>query len=189
MYYPLRSLILVPALAVFAPAGAQTVEIPVETKVQTVVDINGTIDEAFALAMAQDRAKVAITMAQDKVRAVASGQQAAAVEATARAEAARTVYKYAGHEGDYYKATRMLDQRKWEDALAVLKKVTGERADAALYWSAYAQAKLGRRDEALATLAALKGQSGSRWLNDAAALEVEVRQASGQIVSPRHRGR
>jgi HEAT repeat protein len=172
MYYSLRSLILVPALAVFAPAGAQTVEIPVETKVQTLVDINGSISET-----------VAIAMAQDKVRAVVSGQQAA-VEATARAEAARSVYKYAGQDGDYNRAMRMLDQRKWEEALTVLKKVTGERADAALYWSAYAQAKLGRRDEALATLATLKGQSGSRWLNDAAALEVEVRQASGQIVSP-----
>jgi hypothetical protein len=183
MYHPLRSLILVPALAVFAPAGAQTVEIPVETKVQTAVDVNGTVDEAFAMAMAQEKVKAAITLAQDKVRANAGAQQAIA-EATARVEAAKGSFKSAFNDGEYNRAMRLLDQRKWDDALTQLKKVAGERGDAALYWSAYAQAKLGRRDEALATLATLKGHSGSRWLNDASALEVEVRQASGQIVSP-----
>jgi HEAT repeat protein len=59
------------------------------------------------------------------------------------------------------------------------------RTDAALYWKAYSQAKLGQRAEALGTLADLQKQFGdSRWIKDARALDVELRQASGQTVAP-----
>ena len=55
----------------------------------------------------------------------------------------------------------------------------------ALYWKAYALAKLGRRDDALAAIAELrKSYATSRWLDDAKALELEVKQASGQKVRP-----
>ena len=54
-----------------------------------------------------------------------------------------------------------------------------------MYWKAYSLAKLGQRAEALTTLTDLIKQfATSRWLRDARALEVEVRQASGQAVSP-----
>jgi hypothetical protein len=57
--------------------------------------------------------------------------------------------------------------------------------DAGLYWKSYSFAKQGQRDQALATLADLQKRfADSRWLKDAKALEVEVRQASGQAVSP-----
>ena len=59
------------------------------------------------------------------------------------------------------------------------------RTDAALYWKSYSLAKLGQRAEALTTLADLQKRfADSRWSRDAKALEVEVRQASGQTVSP-----
>ena len=52
-------------------------------------------------------------------------------------------------------------------------------------WSAYSQSKLGQRADALATLGDLQKQfAASRWIRDAKALEVEVRQASGQTVPP-----
>jgi HEAT repeat protein len=91
-------------------------------------------------------------------------------------------------EAAYNRAMRSLDQRKYDEAVAQFKNVAEEgaaRADAALYWMAYSQNKLGRRDEALATLESLKQKyASSRWLNDAKVLEAEVRQASGQPVSP-----
>ncbi len=91
-------------------------------------------------------------------------------------------------EQQYSQAMRALDQKKWEEALNGFKQVTSEggaRADAALYWSAYAQNKLGQQSVALATLDTLKkNHPNSRWLNDAKALEVEVKQASGRPVSP-----
>lgn len=59
------------------------------------------------------------------------------------------------------------------------------RADGAYYWRAYAQNKLGHRDEALASLAELqKSYPGSRWLDDAKALQVEIRSQNGQPLSP-----
>ena len=88
----------------------------------------------------------------------------------------------------YQRGTSSLDKRDWEKAVArfseaIQKKST--RPDGALYWKAYALNKLGRRDEALASLAELeKTHSASRWLNDAKVLEAEVKQSSGQPVSP-----
>lgn len=87
----------------------------------------------------------------------------------------------------YSQAQRALDQRKWEEAINEFRNASGDpaRADACLYWIAYAQGKLGHRDEALGTLGELKkAHPNSRWNNDARALEVELRQASGQSVSP-----
>ncbi|MBN9657981.1 MAG: HEAT repeat domain-containing protein [Acidobacteria bacterium] len=87
----------------------------------------------------------------------------------------------------YSQAQRALDQRKWEEAINEFRTASNDpaRADACLYWIAYAQGKLGHRDEALGTLGELKkAHPNSRWNNDARALEVELRQASGQSVSP-----
>jgi TolA-binding protein len=73
-----------------------------------------------------------------------------------------------------------LDSRRWEDAITYFGQVISRgttRVDGALYWKAYAQAKLGRRDDALATIAELrKSYSASKWLDEAKALEVEVNQ-------------
>ena len=59
------------------------------------------------------------------------------------------------------------------------------RADAALYWQAYSLDRLNRQAEALTTVAELlKNYPMSRWLNDARALEIAMRQRAGQPVSP-----
>jgi len=88
----------------------------------------------------------------------------------------------------YNKAMKFLDDRQWQSALAAfdeLSKQPGPRADASQYWKAVAQSKLGQRDQALASIAALrKNHPASRWVNDASALEVEIRQSMGQQVSP-----
>ena len=60
------------------------------------------------------------------------------------------------------------------------------KTDAALYWKAYAQNKQGQRTEALATIDMLsKEYPKSRYLGDSKALEVEVKQNSGQGVDPK----
>src|SRR6478672_11061365 len=92
----------------------------------------------------------------------------------------------------YNRGMDALDQRDYERALrefdqyyrtAVDNKEM--RGDGALYWKAYTLHKLGRRDESLATLAMLeKTFPTSRWLNDARALQLEVKQATGQGASP-----
>ena len=66
-----------------------------------------------------------------------------------------------------------------------LIELKSSRTDAALYWKAYSLAKLAQRADALSTLADLQKRfADSRWIKEARALEVEVRQASGQTVSP-----
>jgi tetratricopeptide (TPR) repeat protein len=71
------------------------------------------------------------------------------------------------------------------DRFNKLIELKTNRTDAALYWKAYSLAKLGQRAEALNTLSDLQKRfADSRWSRDAKSLEVEVRQASGQTVSP-----
>jgi HEAT repeat protein/TolA-binding protein len=87
----------------------------------------------------------------------------------------------------YNDGTSAMDEGKWEKALDRFSKVAelhGKKADAALYYMARAQNKLGRRDEALGTLSSLeKEYPKSRWLNDARVLEIEIKQKTGQPVS------
>lgn len=90
---------------------------------------------------------------------------------------------------EYYRqGTRSIDDREYERAVRAFDRVIeakSTRADGAYYWKAYALNKLGKRDEALAALAEIPKQfPQSRWISDAKALEIEVRQASGQGVSP-----
>jgi hypothetical protein len=95
------------------------------------------------------------------------------------------------HDSDdraYERGQRALDSRRWDEALESFAQVAssgGPRADGALYWKAYALGKLGRRDEAVAAIAELrKSYASSRWLDDAKALELEVKQAGGQKPAP-----
>jgi hypothetical protein len=88
----------------------------------------------------------------------------------------------------YERGQSALDRHRWDEALADFTQAAsqaGSRADGALYWKAYTLNKLGRRDDALAAIAELrKSYASSRWLDDSAALELEVKQANGQPVSP-----
>jgi HEAT repeats len=74
---------------------------------------------------------------------------------------------------------------KAESKFAELAALNGPQTDAALYWKAYAENRLGKRDTALATIADLKHRfPQSRWLKDASALEIDVRQRAGQPAHP-----
>ena len=92
------------------------------------------------------------------------------------------------NDRSYQDGTHALDRSKWEEAAKYFAQEVehkGSRADAALYWKAYAESRMGRRDAALASIAALRRDyASSRWINDAQALEVEVKQQTGTPVSP-----
>jgi HEAT repeat protein len=92
----------------------------------------------------------------------------------------------------YDRGTQALDEERWERAIEAFDSVVrmaGRKADAGLYWRAYALNKAGRAADALATIAQLrKSAPQSRWLNDARALEMEIRQRSGQRTSPETEG-
>jgi HEAT repeat protein len=90
-------------------------------------------------------------------------------------------------EAQYDQARMLIEQDRYDRALELLERVIaekGSRAEAAMYWKAYSQTKLARRDDALATLAEMqKEYPKGRWLKDAQALALEVRQAAGRPVS------
>jgi HEAT repeat protein len=88
----------------------------------------------------------------------------------------------------YEQGTSALWDNRWDRALTYfsrLAELKSARADAALYWKSYAQNRLGQRAESLATIAELtKGYPNSTYLKQARALELEVRNASGQASRP-----
>ena len=91
--------------------------------------------------------------------------------------------------GELYENGReALDEDRYDRAEAKfdqLAQLNGPQTDAALYWKAYAENRLGKRDTALASLADLKRRfPQSRWQKDASALEIEVKQSAGQPVHP-----
>lgn len=95
----------------------------------------------------------------------------------------------ADREADLYqRGTKAIDARDWSRAVDEFSRVIelkGSRADGALYWTAYALHKLGRRGEADQALATLRrAYPKSRWLDDAEALELEMREARGERVAP-----
>jgi HEAT repeat protein len=91
-------------------------------------------------------------------------------------------------EEAYDNGREALDQDKFdraEEKFDEVAKMNAAQADAALYWKAYAQNKLGKRAAALATLRELKQRfPQSRWQRDGGALEIEVQQSSGQPAKP-----
>ncbi len=98
------------------------------------------------------------------------------------------VFRYDRGRALYAAGTAAMDKGDYAKALELFSQIVdqkGDRADAALYWKAYSQNKLGQRTEAISTIQELlKTYPNSRWLSDAKALEVEVRGASGQPVRP-----
>ena len=86
------------------------------------------------------------------------------------------------------KGKTAIDAGRWDEAVEAFSAVASEKgahADEALYWKAYALNKIARRAEALTALAQLrKAYANSRWQDDAKALEIEVREASGEKVNP-----
>jgi tetratricopeptide (TPR) repeat protein len=124
---------------------------------------------------ARERARQAREMAREQV------QKAREVS---RAQTRRT----SSEDTEYRRGAAYLDRRDYDKAIDSFNRVVdskGDRADGALYWRAYALNRLGKRDQALASISELqKTYPQSRWIEDAKALEVEVRQNSGQPVSP-----
>jgi HEAT repeat protein len=88
----------------------------------------------------------------------------------------------------YEQGTKALDDGDWDraaEAFTQVAKTNGARADAALYWVAYAYKQEKRYADALAVLSGFRARfPKSSWLKDVRALELEVRQSGGGKVRP-----
>jgi hypothetical protein len=90
-------------------------------------------------------------------------------------------------EAQYERARQAIERAQWSLAAQQFSQLAGvkaPRADAAMYWRAYALDKMNRHADALAAVGDLfKSFPTSRWVSDARALELQVRQRSGQPVA------
>jgi hypothetical protein len=87
----------------------------------------------------------------------------------------------------YERARQAIERAQWSQALqqfTTLAQANAPRSDAAMYWRAYAFDKMNLHSDALAAVGELfKSFPSSRWVPDARALELQLRQRSGQPVS------
>ena len=88
----------------------------------------------------------------------------------------------------YSEAQNAADEYRWDRALSLFNRVIdlkGSKLEAALYWKAFSQNRLGQRSEALATIADLtKNHPNSPYRKQANVLEAEVKRDIGQPVRP-----
>jgi HEAT repeat protein len=116
-------------------------------------------------------------------------QERVSVEEREKARAAAARRSEVDRENRLYdEGYRHVSESRWDRAIDRFNEVVagkGSRVDAALYWKAYAQDRAGQRAEALTTISALlRDHPNSRYLQQAKALEAEVRRKAGQPVNP-----
>jgi HEAT repeat protein len=131
---------------------------------------------------------VSLTMAAALPGWAQAGPEGSVSEARLEAEQERRDEEKQREQDRYERGTEAVEREDWDTAIRTFQEVAASetrRTDAALYWKAYAQGKSGHRPEALATLQDLRKRfAQSRWLRQAQALELEIRQASGQAPNP-----
>lgn len=96
---------------------------------------------------------------------------------------------YVGPRGSddsmYQNGLNAINNHQYDQALSEFNNVVaraGVRAEGALYWKAYVLNKLGRSADAQTAIDTLrKTYPSSRWLDDAKALELEVKQSKGPV--------
>ena len=88
----------------------------------------------------------------------------------------------------YAKGTAALDTARYEKALEAFAEAAalkGEKADSSLYWKAFAEYKAQALQAALESIKQMqKSFPDSRWLEQALALELEVKASMGKPVMP-----
>jgi HEAT repeat protein len=88
----------------------------------------------------------------------------------------------------YSDGTRAINDAHWSQAESIFANIVqlhGERAEAALYWKAYAENKEGKPTQALDTCNQLKQTyPHGKWINECGALEIEIRGKSDDPLPP-----
>jgi thioredoxin-like negative regulator of GroEL len=88
----------------------------------------------------------------------------------------------------YSDGTRAINDGRWAQAESIFTNIAqqhGARAEAALYWKAYAENKQGNPTRALETCSQLRQAfPHGNWINECGALEIEIRGKSDAPVTP-----
>src|SRR3984957_19532521 len=88
----------------------------------------------------------------------------------------------------YSDGTRAINDARWSQAESIFTNIAqqhGARAEAALYWKAYAENKQGNPTRALETCSQLRqAYPHGKWINECGALEIEIRGKSNDPLPP-----
>lgn len=88
----------------------------------------------------------------------------------------------------YSDGTRAINDARWSQAESIFTNIAqqhGARAEAALYWKAYAENKQGNPTRALETCSQLRqAYPHGNWINECGALEIEIRGKSNDPLPP-----
>jgi thioredoxin-like negative regulator of GroEL len=88
----------------------------------------------------------------------------------------------------YSDGTRAINDAHWAQAETIFNNIAqqhGARAEAALYWKAYAENKQGNPTRALETCSQLReAYPHGKWINECGALEIEIRGKSNDPLPP-----
>jgi tetratricopeptide (TPR) repeat protein len=146
--------------------------------------------EAAKKKAAAEQARRDVERAQEMVeKARKQAQQESNKEVAAEVARVQEALKEAQREIELYaKGTAALDTARYEKALEAFAEAAalkGLKADSALYWKAFSEYKVQAMQAALESLKEVqKNFPDSRWLEQALALELEVKGAMGKPVSP-----
>jgi HEAT repeat protein len=165
------------------PPLAPSVLVPSMVDPVAIADVMRAAELASAASWVDAQAiRDAARAATDSYRfaTVASSQALAGAQLKLAADMQGRQFMGGGPGSSEYNNGRSLEsQRKYDEAIVRFDRVIaakGDHVDGALYHKAWCQAKLGKADEAVATLAILKKDYGqSPYLKDARALEADVR--------------
>ncbi len=148
-------------------------------------DLAAQIQSQVDSALEDAQGQVSEAKAQAKASAADARAMAAEIREKVRASVEVQAASMRFGSDTYERGKRALDEHKYDEAVRLFDGVINRkqaRVEGALYWKAYALNRAGRKDEALASLAALRSQfPNGRWLGDAQALEAEVKAGSGPI--------
>jgi HEAT repeat protein len=182
-----------PPVAVPAPAIPPAPPVPMAPMPAPRPVIAPVYIDQFAIQEAVGRAKIAVEVDVEHIKE----------QARMAAEDAKMVMKYApvewafqdrmfattfGQEGDsnFSSGQSHLGQRQYEQAIVRFDRSIAQkspRADASLYYKAWAQFRLGKTEDAVATIAQLRKEyPQSRYLNDAKVLEADARRLKPQDI-------
>ena len=178
-----------PVIADFRGLDMPDIAAALATAERGAVIARGLLDDArvrgaIGFAFAGDQNRNDDAQRADEARQRADEERQRAEEAKQRdAERRQRI------DENYQRGQENLERRAWARAAdsftRVIESDGATRVDAALYWKAYALDKLNQQADALAAVQDLvKRFPQSRWISDAKALELQVRQNAGQAPRP-----
>jgi len=185
-----------PSLSAQSPDTRPNITIDVDAQLRAQEDAMKATEEAIRRLKVDPKIEIKIAEAEAKAGELAAkkiaGLDGRIFEFDAKFQRGPTpmapMVRRGSEDQLYQSALRALDGARWDEAVATFQRViqqAGPRADGATYWTAWAQSKQGNGVAALQSLGQLRqGFPNSKWLAEGRALEVEIRQATGQPVRP-----